>query len=99
MNKPIQQAWTFQSESNPKIEYQTLQYGDGTKSCDCKGWTRRVASDGSRSCKHCRWVDMGTADQHSTSSHDYRSPVEPVKTQTKAAPLIGFGKRKIILDP
>jgi hypothetical protein len=57
MTKPIRQVWTFRSDSNPDLEYQTLQYVDGTTSCACKGWTRRVAADGSRSCKHCRFVD------------------------------------------
>jgi hypothetical protein len=52
MNKNIRQVWTFASDSNPGVTYQTLQYADGTTSCYCKGWTRRVAADGSRSCKH-----------------------------------------------
>jgi hypothetical protein len=62
MNKQITRVWSFASDSNPNIEYETLQYADGTTSCNCKGWTRRVAPDGSRSCKHSRYVDMGTAD-------------------------------------
>ena len=40
------------SSSNPNVEYLTLIYTDGTMSCNCPGWTRRVAEDGSRSCKH-----------------------------------------------
>ncbi len=52
MNKQITRVWSFASDSNPNIEYQTVQYADGTTSCNCKGWTRRVAADGSRSCKH-----------------------------------------------
>ena len=71
MNKPIQRVWTFASDSNPELEYQTLQYNDGTTSCNCKGWTRRLAADGTRSCKHTRWVDLGTADRHCTSAKDY----------------------------
>jgi hypothetical protein len=58
MNKPIRQVWTFRSDSNPDVEYQTLQYADGTTSCNCKGWTRRVAGDGSRSCKHTRLAEQ-----------------------------------------
>jgi len=61
MNKQITRVWSFSSDSNPNIEYETLQYTDGKTSCNCKGWTRRVAADGSRSCKHARYVDMGTA--------------------------------------
>ncbi len=73
MSKIISRVWTFPSDSNPNVSYQTLQYADGTTSCNCMGWTRRVAADGSRSCKHSRFVDMGTADQNCTATHDYRS--------------------------
>ena len=72
MNKNISNVWTFASDSNPHIEYETLQYVDGTKSCNCMGWTRRVAADGSRSCKHTRYVDMGIADQNCTATHSYQ---------------------------
>ncbi len=71
MNKKITRVWTFMSDSNHSIAYETLQYVDGTTSCNCKGWTRRVAADGSRSCKHTRYVDMGTADHHCTATHSY----------------------------
>jgi hypothetical protein len=71
MNKQINRVWTFSSDSNPNIEYETLQYLDGSTSCNCKGWTRRVAPDGSRSCKHTRYVDMGIADHHCTATHNY----------------------------
>jgi hypothetical protein len=46
MTKQISRVWSFASDSNPKIEYETLQYRDGTTSCNCKGWTCRVAPDG-----------------------------------------------------
>ena len=72
MNKPITRVWTFASDSNPDIEYETLLYADGTTSCSCKGWCRRVAPDGSRSCKHTRYVDMGTADNHCKATHRYK---------------------------
>jgi hypothetical protein len=71
MTKLIQRVWTFASGSNPDVEYQTLQYADGSTSCNCQGWTRRVAADGSRSCKHARAVDLGTADRQCTATHDY----------------------------
>src|SRR4051812_20491405 len=72
MNKAIQQVWTFRSDSRPEVEYQTLQYADNSTSCNCQGWTRRVASDGSRSCKHTRLVDLGTTNRHCSATHDYR---------------------------
>lgn len=53
-------AWCFKSSSGPKL-YQTIQYTDSSLSCDCPGWTRRVAPDGSRTCKHVRSVLIGTA--------------------------------------
>src|SRR5665213_2657395 len=73
MNHQITQVWTFVSDSNPNVNYEALQYNDGSTSCNCKGWTRRVAADGSRSCKHTRYVDMGIADQHCTATHSYQS--------------------------
>ncbi|MGH7969838.1 MAG: hypothetical protein ACREIC_14030 [Limisphaerales bacterium] len=81
MNKLITHVWTFASSSNPNIEYETLQYADGTTSCACPGWTRRVAPDGSRSCRHTRLVDMGTADSHCRVTHSY----EPQTKETAAA--------------
>ncbi|MEN9601865.1 MAG: hypothetical protein RIS56_1471 [Verrucomicrobiota bacterium] len=76
MSKPISQVWTFPSDSNPDITYETLRYTDGSQSCNCLGWTRRVAADGARSCKHTRSIDMGTADQQSTATHSYK-PIKP----------------------
>ena len=98
MSKPIAKVWTFTSDSDPGTEYQTLLYKDGTKSCPCKGWTRRVAPDGSRSCKHTRWVDLGTADQHCTATHDYGNyKPQPLinhhaQRQIKTAPRLGQRK-------
>ncbi len=74
MAKKLVKSWTFQSKSNPdpKNNHQTLLYDDGSTSCDCNGWTRRVAVDGSRSCTHTRSVDSGTADQECIGMKDYR---------------------------
>ena len=98
MTKPIRQVWTFRSDSNPNQEYQTLQYTDGSTSCACKGWTRRVAADGSRSCKHTRWIDMGIAGHHCISTHNYEHQPQrtnhhaPSKTKLKSLPLLGRRK-------
>ena len=73
MNKNISKVWTFASDSNPNVNYETLRFMDGTTSCNCKGWTRREAGDGTRSCKHTRYVYMGIADQHCTATHDYQN--------------------------
>ena len=96
MSKSISRVWSFASDSNPDLEYQTLQYRDGTTSCNCKGWTRRVAADGSRSCKHTRYVDMGKADVHCTATHDYQTQPQPhfnhAQNQIKPAPRLGQRK-------
>ena len=98
MKKPISRVWTFRSDSDPDVSYHTLQYTDGTASCDCRGWCRRVAADGSRSCKHSRWVDLGIADRYCTASHDYDNPqTQPVinhhaQRQIQTAPRLGHRK-------
>jgi hypothetical protein len=68
--KIIAKVWTMSSSSSSKT-YETLQYTDGSTSCNCPGWTRRVASDGSRSCKHTKAVDDGRADNMAVGMSDY----------------------------
>jgi len=84
MGKTVAKVWTFVSDSSPGKTYETLQYEDGSTSCNCPGWTRRVAADGSRTCKHTRMVDQGLADGHAMSSHDYNSPVKKATVAPKA---------------
>jgi hypothetical protein len=94
----IARCWTFVS-SKGKKRYQTLLYANGSTSCDCPGWCRRVAADGSRSCKHTRSVLMGAADRESESMHDYRGGVTPVAAAVSATRAIEhfgqIGRRKI----
>ena len=95
MNKQITKCWTFSSDSNSNVEYETLQYVDGTTSCSCKGWTRRVAPDGSRSCKHTRAVAMGTADDHCRAKHSYVQQTKEIshaKHQISQLPKLGHRK-------
>lgn len=68
--KAVAKVWTFESSSSSKT-YETLQYIDGSTSCNCPGWTRRVAADGTRSCKHTRWVDQNLADANCVARKDY----------------------------
>lgn len=89
----IVKAWTYASSSNPNKSYETLQYDDGTTSCGCPGWTRRVAEDGSRSCKHTRAVEMGVADSQADAVKDYRTqqrptPQKAAKRAPKATPIV-----------
>ena len=102
MTKQITRVWSFASDSNPNVEYQTLQYADGTTSCNCKGWTRRVAPDGSRSCKHVRAVHMGTADQSCRATHNYetKTPLNPQPTsnlKTQILTTLKLGHRKFAI--
>jgi hypothetical protein len=94
--KTIAKTWWFESGSNPDKKYETLQYEDGTTSCNCMGWCRRVDPNGLRSCKHTRMVQSGMADSECVKSLDGSNPLQapaakvvklnttPVKT--KAAP-------------
>jgi hypothetical protein len=72
-----------------------LQYVDGSTSCNCKGWTRRTAVDGTRTCKHTRLVDLGKADLHSTAQHTYQ-PIKPNQLlhENKSKLEIKLGQRK-----
>jgi len=101
MSKPaaISKCWTFASSSGSG-RYQTLQYSDGSTSCECPGWCRRVAADGSRSCKHTRSVLMGTADRECESMHDYEIPAAapvsaPLPARRAVAQFGELGRRKI----
>jgi len=92
----ITKVWTFGSDSNPSKTYETLKYDDGSSSCNCPGWTRRVAADGSRSCKHTRLVDQNLADSHCISSKDYEGKTTS-KATTEAAPTAPVKAKKHIL--
>jgi hypothetical protein len=80
MGKEVAKIYAMPSSSGSKT-YQTVQYVDGSTSCDCMGWTRRVQPDGSRTCKHIRFVDMGIADREAVSSQNFATPA-PVQTVT-----------------
>jgi hypothetical protein len=84
MSKDVAKVWEFASSSNPNNKYETLQYTDGSTSCNCPGWTRRVDATGNRSCKHTRMVDMGSAERESSAFHDYTKVSGPKKVTMKA---------------
>src|SRR5689334_13373319 len=98
-NRTILNVWLFRSDSNPNKQYETLQFTDGSISCNCPGWTRRVSADGQRSCKHTRLVDMGRADSLCETHRSY-APGEPIAPATvlpaKAPRKPALGERKII---
>lgn len=84
----INQIWAFGSSSGGNV-YQTIRWESGAVSCDCPGWTRRVAPDGSRSCKHTRMVDLGLADQACLATN----PPESIKKLTQFYPEQAFAKK------
>lgn len=98
--KAVAKVWTFQSSSNGKVTHETLQYVDGSTSCGCPGWTKRVDRNGARTCKHTRLVHQGLADRMAISMVDYaqvRPAPEPKPKQT--AVTIGlprFGRKLAI---
>ena len=101
MSKPIQQVWRFNSDSDPHKEYETLRYPDGSTSCNCPGWTRRLAPDGSRSCKHTRLIDLGRADALCVATHNYAQPQPQPLVQRhvpkKSSPQNPLGRRRFAL--
>src|SRR3954467_3936915 len=84
--KEIAAVYWFASESNPNRKpYQTLQYTDGSTSCDCKGWTiKRATAGGARSCRHTRDVDAGPGERHSVKFEIYS---QPAPRQRYSAPV------------
>ena len=99
MSKPaIIKCWTFLSSRGDR-RYQTLLYADGSTSCDCPGWCRRVAGDGSRSCRHTRAVALGTADRECDGAHDYAnggsSPAPAIHPTRVITDFGRMGRRKI----
>ncbi len=43
----------MKSKSNPDKSYETIEWDDGTWSCNCPGWTRRSPASG-RICTHVK---------------------------------------------
>ena len=101
MSQPIQQVWRFNSDSDPNKEYETLRYSDGSTSCNCAGWTRRVGPEGARSCKHTRLVDLNRADALCVATHNYVPPQSHVRnhaiTKIIPTPVPRLGRRRFVL--
>jgi hypothetical protein len=87
-------ATYFYRSSNGETVYQTLEYNDRSTSCDCNGWTRRVAPDGSRSCKHTRLVEAGLGESTAEKVARRNVIMGPSTTQrTPPVKRIGTGER------
>lgn len=99
MSRNISTVWTFASSSGNGT-YETLRYDDGSMSCSCPGWCRRVQPDGTRTCKHLRLVDQGRADVEAISSHDYTAQQTKQPSVTTITTKKSYGKKqKGILGP
>ena len=79
-------TWTFASSSNPNKAYET-QLHDDHVSCGCPGWTRRVAADGSRSCKHTRWVEQRVAGAYADGMTDLTGGATAHRQTATPAPV------------
>lgn len=89
MPKEIASTYVFRSDSNPAKAYQTLQYTDGTTSCECPGWARRNPPGG-RTCKHTRYVEMGVGAQYAESCSEQSVPAR--RTPQRAMPQPTFSR-------
>jgi len=94
MPKSLIKVWVFASSSDPNRQYQTLQYSDGSITCECPGWTRRVQPNGTRTCKHVRSVDQGRADVEALGYHDYRILPQDTSFVTRPKPTTQTRKTK-----
>jgi hypothetical protein len=93
-NLKIVKVWTFASDSNPNKKYETLQYENGSTSCNCMGWTRKVAADGTRTCKHTRLVHQGIADSECLATTSYQAEMPDFNKIPSMIQLPTKGKKK-----
>lgn len=91
------QVWKFPSSSSSKT-YETIQYRDGSLSCDCPGWTCRVLEDGSRTCKHVRNVMYGSKGPGTLLDHASVIPSVSNHSPQKQSPQLTAPKRKFNLE-
>lgn len=84
-------TFEFASSSTPGVRYRVSVSDDGARmSCNCPGWTKRVAPDGSRSCKHLLMVRQQQLLATPTAP---RTPVVPAK---RVALIDESGERRVI---
>ena len=107
MSRPAIIATYWFASSSGSGTHETLAYADGTTSCSCHGWCRRIDSSGHRSCKHTRMVEAGIARRHATSYRNHDEPPQISNQQSsipnqQSRPARGHkpappGQRKIII--
>lgn len=104
--KTIAALYVFSSDTTPEKKYQTIQYTDGSTTCECPGWVYKKKSlpNGERTCKHTRWIDCQLAEQHALRVERYAEAVRPVRVSLPAGRtmrqdnLPNQRKRKFALD-
>ncbi len=57
----VASVFPYKSSSSPGTVYECRLYTDGSTSCQCPGWTRRIGAGGLRECKHTKDVDKKKA--------------------------------------
>ena len=98
--KEIWESWLFESSSSSKT-YETLRYADGSLTCNCPGWTRRITASGERTCKHTRMAECGLATREAKHHRDYHTyfaplpaaPPPPAPPALNSHILQGHGRR------
>lgn len=101
MTKEIASVWIFRSESSAGKEYETLQYADGTTSCNCPGWRfkKKTTATGDRTCKHTREIDLGTADRHASNKIEYAVAAKRTRQRANTPtpePMLSFQPNRMI---
>lgn len=104
----IRCTYWFDSSSSDN-RYETLEYENGTTSCNCPGWARRCVN-GVRTCKHTRSVQAGLGRQHAANFKEFNVTDPQLRTvlpprgqsapqkQDKNAKPAKLGQRKMILN-
>jgi len=76
-NKEVHKIWKFETG------YETIQYCDGSSSCNCVPWRRR------KTCRHTRMIAQDIIDLCSVSCNSYAPLKEPEFIEEDAS-LVGL---------
>lgn len=100
-------VFTFRSSSSPEKVYTTLLLSDGSTTCNCPGWTRRVGVNGGRLCVHTRLVNSGNAEADplyvsdvwpSYPTQDYKTELRTISKEPQPKPGNGLPRRKFSFE-
>lgn len=91
--KEIAVTYFFKSDSNPNVAYQTIEWDNGEKSCDCPGWTRRNPPGG-RTCKHVRFVQAGLGARHAVAMVEQSNAARRTPQRAMQEPSFNLNRRR-----